>query len=96
MATGEPEEFPNKLEIIQRLLNSGHINNDEAEQLGGGFFIQKMNPFKIEPFKEVEPNIFPAFPPIHDFSYMEKCSCNPKNGGNGLCGCTLGAPSSIC
>ena len=22
--------------------------------------------------------------------YFEKCSCNPDNGGSGLCGCTIG------
>lgn len=22
--------------------------------------------------------------------YSEVCSCNPKNGGSGLCGCTIG------
>jgi hypothetical protein len=22
--------------------------------------------------------------------YCEICSCNPKNGGNGICGCTIG------
>jgi hypothetical protein len=23
-------------------------------------------------------------------SYSDVCSCNPKNGGSGICGCTLG------
>lgn len=23
-------------------------------------------------------------------SYLDTCSCNPKNGGSGICGCTLG------
>ena len=48
--------------------------------------------------KDALDNINPEFIPESRFSinnpnmipYSEICSCNPKNGGSGLCGCTLG------
>jgi len=34
----------------------------------------------------------PSFniPPTNSVPYSEICSCNPKNGGSGVCGCTMG------
>ena len=34
----------------------------------------------------------PSFdiPPTNQVPYSEICSCNPKNGGSGICGCTMG------
>ncbi len=34
----------------------------------------------------------PSFniPPTNEVPYSEICSCNPKNGGSGVCGCTMG------
>ena len=34
----------------------------------------------------------PSFdiPPTNQVPYSEICSCNPKNGGSGVCGCTMG------
>lgn len=34
----------------------------------------------------------PSFniPPTNEVPYSEICSCNPKNGGSGICGCTMG------
>ena len=33
----------------------------------------------------------PSFdiPPTNQVPYSEICSCNPKNGGSGVCGCTM-------
>ena len=28
--------------------------------------------------------------PTDEVMYSEICSCNPKNGGNGICGCVMG------
>jgi len=42
------------------------------------------------------PTIKFDFPQIQDFTKSEKvpyasiCSCNPLNGGSGICGCTMG------
>lgn len=27
---------------------------------------------------------------VTTYSYLEKCPCNPANGGSGICGCTMG------
>ena len=27
---------------------------------------------------------------LNQVPYSEICSCNPKNGGSGICGCTMG------
>ena len=27
---------------------------------------------------------------LNEVPYSEICSCNPKNGGSGICGCTMG------
>jgi len=48
--------------------------------------------------KDALDNLRPDFVPTPGFSisdtnmvpYGELCSCNPKNGGSGICGCTLG------
>lgn len=29
-------------------------------------------------------------------SFSDLCGCNPKNGGSGICGCTLSGPEIIC
>lgn len=39
-----------------------------------------------QPFKPFQPNIEPA-----EFNYADRCLCNPKNGGSGICGCTMGS-----
>ena len=46
----------------------------------------------------VPPSIFPDAPFIPSFSMMPErpriqadiCHCNPRNGGGGVCGCTIG------
>ncbi len=49
---------------------------------------------------------FPNFPNISEIDYYqdpiisknnhyEHCSCNPKNGGSGVCQCTLGTKDQI-
>lgn len=39
-------------------------------------------------FKTYEDMPFPA----PEESYYDRCACNPKNGGSGVCNCTLGRP----
>ncbi len=36
----------------------------------------------------------PPFPldSLSNANYFERCPCNPKNGGSGVCGCTLNNP----
>lgn len=33
-----------------------------------------------------------TFKNIDQVPYSELCGCNPKNGGSGICGCTLATP----
>ena len=39
---------------------------------------------------------FTNFMPTFDNSACVHCSNNPKNGGSGICYCTLGTPPVIC
>jgi len=32
----------------------------------------------------------------NDSSPCDACGCNPKNGGSGICNCTLGGPTITC
>lgn len=41
-------------------------------------------------------NTLPITAEGHDYNYVEHCSCNPKNGGSGICNCTLGEFKIIC
>ena len=34
--------------------------------------------------------------PIKQLSPCDRCSNNPKNGGSGICFCTLGSPKVTC
>lgn len=34
-----------------------------------------------------------AFTQTGGVSHVDQCACNPKNGGSGICGCTLGGPT---
>lgn len=31
-----------------------------------------------------------------NFNMYENCSCNPKNGGSGICGCTFSSRPTTC
>ncbi len=45
----------------------------------------------IVPVGDNTNDIFKPYQPmIGNNNFYESCSCNPKNGGNGVCGCTLG------
>jgi hypothetical protein len=33
---------------------------------------------------------FQSTPSTNEVPFYETCSCNPKNGGSGVCGCSIG------
>ncbi len=47
--------------------------------------IPQLQPVRID----IPPVYFPSSEP-DEVPYFETCSCNPKNGGSGLCGCVMG------
>lgn len=43
--------------------------------------------------------IYPTRPPSDTVTaptVYDRCSCNPKNGGSGMCGCTMGGTRVTC
>lgn len=76
--------------LIIRLIKENKITEEEALIL-----MQKDYVFVPNSFPAAEPK-FPNLPltyidpPINKQIHFEQCGCNPKNGGSGICGCTLG------
>jgi len=86
------QEVQTKTTIVTRLFNQGHINFHEATILLKEFVImEKQNEKENYWFKY--PYTYP-FQPYNDgkYNHWEHCSCNPKNGGSGVCNCTLNQP----
>ena len=50
--------------------------------------------------KPVSVPMMPTYPKPPNYSpgtsFYDRCSCNPKNGGSGVCGCTLGGTRVTC
>ena len=72
-----------KDKIVERLLENKHITTEEA------IVLLKETEY-INPNPVIGPGI--VFPTTDDdmVPYGEICSCNPKNGGSGICGCIMG------
>jgi hypothetical protein len=78
--------------LIDRLLENNDITREEAE------ILREEN----EMFNPIVPYI-PEPEPLNNNDWIsrelnqrmniaENCPCNPKNGGSGMCGCTLASP----
>lgn len=66
-----------KQQIVQRLLDKNSITAEEATILLKEVrYIAGCDPYNIS-----TDNIT---------TYGDICSCNPKNGGSGICGCAIG------
>lgn len=91
-----------RLEIVKRLLKKGHITVDEAVTLLETVVIKEPEPLKpwnpvigtdnLRPFNtENVPNPLEITLDAEKLvPYSSICPCNPKNGGGGICGCTMG------
>jgi hypothetical protein len=81
--------------LIIRLIKENKITEEEALIL-----IQKDYVFvpNILPAAEpkFQPFVFQPNSPINKQTHFDQCSCNPKNGGSGICGCNMGRESSFC
>jgi len=87
--------------IIDRLLEKKEITQDEAlDLLTEQHFIVPYLPFIQDyPSPAPMPSNIPQFVDqkqrwINDelekrADFAQRCSCNPANGGSGLCGCTM-------
>lgn len=83
-----------KAKIVERLLEEKHITAEEAVVL-----LREVE--YIDPNPVIGPGIIPIcpapnFPNPFEITgdeemvpYGEICSCNPKNGGSGICGCIM-------
>lgn len=87
--------------LIMEKYKTIHENKNELEQ----FFSKKNLVEKIEMYNKlskkelilmlIEANKYldnrqPYITYPDQVPYNELCSCNPKNGGSGICGCTMG------
>lgn len=87
-----------KIEIVERLLEEGNITAKEAAVLLKEEVIERIVPQDNNPFvgPGIVPFDFPKITPPFEITgdddmvpYGEICSCNPKNGGSGICGCIM-------
>lgn len=66
-----------RLKLVARLLEANQITEQEAYDL----IADMRHPYVSVPFVQI----------TDDYSdYASRCGCNPKNGGSGICNCTLG------
>lgn len=73
-----------KIDLVQKLLDENSITSE-----------QSINLLKEEECIISNENILP--PDQKEENFFEKCSCHPKNGGGGICGCIMGKfNTSIC
>lgn len=76
--------------IIDRLLENKDITLEEAAELSKEEILPITypqpinNPLGSDDWATREMN--------RRIQYAENCPCNPKNGGSGICGCTLANP----
>lgn len=47
------------------------------------------------PIFPVSPQLIPLVKDNSVYDYYEHCSCNPKNGGSGICMCVIGSQTRI-
>jgi hypothetical protein len=87
--------------LIQRLLNEGKITLDEAYLLRKEESkINQIPVVPVEPMPQIGKN--PRWGDhMQDWNkrkqnQLANCSCNPENGGSGVCGCTLGSGTFTC
>jgi hypothetical protein len=91
--------------IIASEIEKGRV--DSLKMNSPNMDVHLIGPLKL--IKDALDNIQPDFVPTPGFSltqgttttdtyyaYYEKCSCNPKNGGSGVCGCILGSLTTYC
>lgn len=77
--------------IIDRLLEKNEITQDEVlilNDITTFKHLQDNTPFKKSSLnwqEQLANNELERRAEI-----LDKCSCNPKNGGSGVCGCTIG------
>lgn len=83
-----------KAKIVERLLGEGNITAEEAVILLTEKTVE-VREIDRNPF--IGPGVFPTVPYPFEINgdddmvpYGEICSCNPKNGGSGICGCVMG------
>ena len=86
------------LELTEKTIYFENVDNNIKERL---LISQFYNNYEIIEYCGLSlkdlgylSNILPPFKLISQ-TYLELCSCNPKNGGSGFCGCTLGAKFTI-
>lgn len=79
--------------LIENILEREHISPDVRNEL-----MMVINLYEQEQESVTPPHTFAPFIPTPGFvvcepdqvPYGELCSCNPKNGGSGICGCVMG------
>lgn len=95
--------------LIDRLLENNDINADEAMELRREEiqFIPIPHIIPQEPYNPYPQPLYPL-PQISPqqrwmneeldrrAKIVERCGCNPANGGSGMCGCTMGGMVIIC
>lgn len=99
----EKETFKKLLRIILKDRVSDEIISDimflfdefthgqtpvDIESLKKDIFNEMQNFNKMPQSLPYYPAVSPA--PAIPTIYADVCSCNPKNGGSGICGCTIG------
>jgi hypothetical protein len=81
--------------LIKKLLKEGKISKDDANVLKREEKVIEYltpppdNPFIVQPQKQkswIEMEL------ENRARIAENCACNPRNGGSGICGCTLVGP----
>lgn len=78
--------------LVSRLINEKKITGEEAILiLKGGFGLLG----NIDLSKEEKQLLIPYYEYEQQFD-PSKCGCHPKNGGSGMCNCTLSGPKIIC
>jgi len=89
----------NKEQFIFWLKGFAKAVNEEGPTPGQwGIIASELNKIKDcpdygSPIEDFKPNPMwqePYTPPFGKVRYGDICSCNPKNGGSGICGCIMG------
>ncbi len=80
--------------LIDKLIESGKISKEDGNVLSGE---HELFPFK---YTEPAPYLTPQERAINDelirkTELIDRCGCNPKNGGSGVCGCTMSSMTII-
>lgn len=87
--------------LIQRLLKAGKITQDEAYLLSRKEIEYIPQP-PVSPFPPIGRKGLNSQQTWMDHemerrnNIAKNCSCNPENGGSGICGCVLTGPIITC